>query len=96
MANKTSITGYIGTLFTKTSAPNTSMDEVGASLAQGQVYVDNRSSQTDAAGDHGGSLMIYNSTKAAWYGVLLTTSTSTTTTTTTTTTTSTTTSTSAT
>lgn len=95
MGNKTSITGFIGTLFVKSDGTNvlTNMSEAGAALADGQVYLDLRSANTEATAN-GGALMAYNATKAAWYGVLLTTSTSTTTSTTTSTSTSTTTTTS--
>jgi uncharacterized protein involved in high-affinity Fe2+ transport len=86
------ITDFIGRFFTKTSNPDTTMGEMGRSAGDGQVYFDNSSNQTGVT--QGGSLMVYNATNGAWYGVNLTTSTSTTTTTTTSTTTTTTTSTS--
>ena len=88
MGNKTSITGFIGTFFTKSDNTNplTTMDEVGGSLQSGQVYLDLRTSQAQGTGQ-GGALMWYNATKGAWFGAIGTTSTSTTTTSTTTTTT---------
>lgn len=86
------ITDFIGKFFTKTSNPDATMAQMGASAGDGQVYFDTGDNQTGVT--QGGSLMVYNATKAAWYGVNLTTSTSTTTSTTTTTTTTTTTSTS--
>lgn len=81
MGNKTSITGFIGTFYTKSDGnnPGTSMSETGGTLADGQVYLDLRANQADSVGNHGGSLMWYNSNKSAWFGVLGTTSTSTTT-----------------
>lgn len=83
------ISNFIGRFFTKTSAPDTTMSEMGGAAADGQAYFDKSSSQAGVT--QGGSLMVYNATKAAWFGVNLTTSTSTSTTTTTTTSTTTTT-----
>lgn len=81
------ITDFIGRFFSKTTAPDATMSEMGRDAGTGAVYLDTRTTQTGV--NQGGSLMVYSN--GAWYGVNLTTSTSTTTTTTTTTTTSTTT-----
>lgn len=87
---------FIGKFFTLStgSTPASNMSQLGEAATTGHVYLDTRSTQTNSNNNFGGSLMVYNTTKAGWFGVLLTTSTSTTTSTTTSTSTTTTTTTS--